>query len=154
MPRLRRVLSIETFEALWPLLAEAVGPQAVDRKAPLQERYMHQSDHRLYAIEELGISVGVIGVYIADRDRRSGVIGHIAVRRESRGKGYGRWIVQRLADLEPGVDTWMAETDDDAIGFYRTLGFHTEDLGERYPGVRRYRCTLRRTGQPVDDRER
>ena len=27
-------------------------------------------------------------------------------------------------------------------GFYRCLGFTVESLGERYPGVERFRCTL------------
>ena len=35
-----------------------------------------------------------------------------------------------------------AETDDDAVGFYRSFGFNIETLGEKYPGVVRYLCTL------------
>ena len=38
--------------------------------------------------------------------------------------------VQRLA----------AETDDDAVGFYRRYGFAVRSLGERYPGTVRYLC--------------
>lgn len=35
-----------------------------------------------------------------------------------------------------------AETDDDAVGFYRKYGFHIDSLGEKYPGTTRYFCTL------------
>lgn len=36
-----------------------------------------------------------------------------------------------------------AETDDDAIRFYRKYGFHIKSLGEKYPGFIRYLCTLK-----------
>ncbi len=36
----------------------------------------------------------------------------------------------------------VAETDDDAVGFYRKYGFDIGSLGEKYPGVVRYRCTF------------
>ena len=36
----------------------------------------------------------------------------------------------------------VAETDADAIGFYQCCGFAVESLGELYPGVERFRCTL------------
>ena len=35
-----------------------------------------------------------------------------------------------------------AETDDDAVGFYRKYGFQIKSLGEKYPGIIRYFCTL------------
>ena len=35
-----------------------------------------------------------------------------------------------------------AETDNDAVGFYRGFGFNIESLGEKYPGIVRYLCTL------------
>ncbi|MDR1820853.1 MAG: GNAT family N-acetyltransferase [Oscillospiraceae bacterium] len=34
-----------------------------------------------------------------------------------------------------------AETDDDAVGFYRSYGFQVDSLGEKYPGCVRYLCT-------------
>jgi len=36
----------------------------------------------------------------------------------------------------------QAETDDDAVGFYRKYGFDIISLGEKYPGTIRYLCTL------------
>ena len=36
----------------------------------------------------------------------------------------------------------VAETDDDAVGFYRRYGFDIQSLGEKYPGIVRHRCTF------------
>lgn len=33
-----------------------------------------------------------------------------------------------------------AETDRDAVGFYRKYGFQITSLGEKYPGVERFKC--------------
>lgn len=40
-------------------------------------------------------------------------------------------------------DTIIAETDDDAVGFYRKVGFSVLPLGDKYnTGINRYLCTL------------
>ncbi|GAA0394735.1 hypothetical protein GCM10008933_26940 [Paenibacillus motobuensis] len=36
----------------------------------------------------------------------------------------------------------IAETDQDAIGFYSKIGFEIHSLGEKYPGVERFQCIL------------
>ena len=33
-----------------------------------------------------------------------------------------------------------AETDQASVGFYQALGFTVESLGEKYPGVKRFRA--------------
>lgn len=35
-----------------------------------------------------------------------------------------------------------AETDKNAVNFYRKIGFNITSLGEKYPGVERFKCTL------------
>ena len=35
-----------------------------------------------------------------------------------------------------------AETDIEAVDFYKKIGFQTVSLGEKYPGVERFKCTL------------
>ena len=70
------------------------------------------------------------------------VLEYIAVAPELRGGGVGRALVDVLAD---GAEPVIAETDDDAVGFYRALDF---DIGPapsdpRWPGRRRYRCVRR-----------
>ena len=39
-----------------------------------------------------------------------------------------------------GLIRLIAETDQEAVGFYRKCGFKVESLGELYPGVERFRC--------------
>ena len=34
----------------------------------------------------------------------------------------------------------VAETDEEAVDFYRSLGFVVHSLGEQYPGIERFRC--------------
>ena len=70
------------------------------------------------------------------------VLEYIAVAPELRGDGIGRALVDALASVSGQV---IAETDDDAVGFYRALDF---DIGPapsdpRWPGRRRYRCVRR-----------
>ena len=70
------------------------------------------------------------------------VLEYIAVAPESRGDGIGRALVDSLASVSGRV---VAETDNDAVGFYRALDF---DIGPapsdpRWPGRRRYRCVRR-----------
>jgi 8-oxo-dGTP pyrophosphatase MutT (NUDIX family) len=66
----------------------------------------------------------------------------IAAAPEARGKGIGRALIRALRERFPGLDL-VAETDDEAVGFYMRCGFLARSLGEKYPGIVRYRCRLR-----------
>lgn len=48
---------------------------------------------------------------------------------------------RRLRHRRPRVE---AETDEDAVGFYVACGFSVTALGEKHPGVNRYRVELER----------
>ena len=93
---------------------------------------------RLLALMAGGEVVGVAGF------RRTGdasaTLLHIAVAPAVQRQGFGRYLVEHVISAE-GLSRLEAETDDDAVGFYRKCGFEVESLGEKYPGVTRYRCT-------------
>ena len=36
----------------------------------------------------------------------------------------------------------IAETDKDAVAFYRKVGFKIQSIGEKYPGTERFLCKL------------
>ena len=69
------------------------------------------------------------------------LITHIAVVPDARGMGVGRYLLGTEAQ-RTGATTIAAETNDDAVGFYRRCGFVFNLLPERWVGVRRYRCVL------------
>ncbi|WP_230986949.1 GNAT family N-acetyltransferase [Cohnella fermenti] len=87
-----------------------------------------------------------------DEDRLVGIVGyevnednvltikHLAVAPEERGKGFGRLTVLELIAWE-APDILLAETDEEAIEFYRNIGFVIESLGEAGAGAERFRCT-------------
>lgn len=64
----------------------------------------------------------------------------IAVAPSAMGKGVGSLLVSKSMELlSPSKMT--AETDNDAIGFYRKYGFEVKSLGEKYVGIERFLCT-------------
>lgn len=38
------------------------------------------------------------------------------------------------------INKMIAETDKDAVNFYKKKGFKITSLGEKYPGVERFKC--------------
>ena len=69
----------------------------------------------------------------------------IAVEHSDRCKGIGTYIIKSLTDAYP-MHSVIAETDKDAIGFYRKYGFSVTECSENYNGenIIRYRCELER----------
>ena len=75
-------------------------------------------------------------------DESVGEIIGIAVDPACRGKGIGAGLIAHAA-TQLKCRQLRAETDDDAVAFYRKCGFAIESLGEKYPGVVRYLCVLK-----------
>lgn len=68
------------------------------------------------------------------------VIDAIAVDDASWACGLGARLIDNLAETVGAVPL-VAETDDGAVDFYRETGFDVTSLGERWPGIVRYRCS-------------
>ena len=67
------------------------------------------------------------------------VIQAIAVASTLRGRGLGRRLLEEMSRV--GEHAWIeAETDRDSVQFYRRCGFSITSLGEKFPGVERFRC--------------
>ncbi|MWV60663.1 GNAT family N-acetyltransferase [Rathayibacter sp. VKM Ac-2754] len=98
-------------------------------------------DEELPTLSIIGaVGDGGLDAFAAVRIREDGLeIEYIA----SRVRGLGSALVSELRRRHPGV-VIVAETDDDAIGFYRRLGFTDvpAPADPRWPGRPRYRCTL------------
>ncbi|MFC7679729.1 GNAT family N-acetyltransferase [Paenibacillus sp. GCM10028914] len=117
------------------LLAYSVFPDP-DRLDEAVEAYRKPNGLDLYGYEEDEVLVGIIGV---DTNGDELTIKHIAVTPENRGKDYGRGMILELM-LQQKPARVIAETDDESVGFYRSIGFEIYSLGELYPGVERFRC--------------
>lgn len=84
-----------------------------------------------------GRLAGCAGVDLTDPE--TAVLHHLAVDPAFRHRGIGRKMIEQIME-QYSVKLLEAETDGDAVGFYRNCGFEIEDLGEKYPGVTRYLC--------------
>ncbi len=114
-------------------------------------------DHREYpllGVRSGGRLMGLIGLTLSPPV--SAVIRHIVVSRDHRRQGVGRAMI-RAVGTKYGLESISAETDRGAVAFYRKCGFTIQSLGEKYPGIERFCCTLDLTVQqpaPADPAER
>ena len=90
---------------------------------------------------------GVIG--IEDTESGSAIVCHIAVAPDRRLQGLGRSMLEGLC-TQLGLTVLIAETDSDAVDFYRHCGFEVERLDARLNSMERFRCTLRKAGRVSD----
>ncbi|MEW6724083.1 MAG: GNAT family N-acetyltransferase [Bacillota bacterium] len=83
----------------------------------------------------------VVGVIAVRGEGERGEISHIAVDPAYRIRGIGRAMIYSLPTVCGFTEVW-AETDQDAVDFYRRSGFAVESLGWPYPNTERFRCRL------------
>ena len=83
----------------------------------------------------------VLGAMVVERRDEMCEIMHIATHPDWRGMGVASRLIA-FAHSAMNCREICAETDDDAVGFYRKCGFAAVSLGEKYPGVVRHRCVL------------
>lgn len=117
------------------LLACSVFPDP-DQLDEAVEAYRKPNGLELFGYEEEGELVGLVGFETAGDQV---VVKHIAVSPEHRGKDYGRGMIIELL-LAKKPKELVAETDEESLGFYRSLGFQIYSLGEMFPGIERFRC--------------
>jgi ribosomal protein S18 acetylase RimI-like enzyme len=86
-----------------------------------------------------GTPIACIGLERRGRDEAA--ITSLAVLPDWRRQGFARALTFGACE-QLGLRAVEAETDADAVGFYRSTGFAVESLGERYPGVERFGCRL------------
>lgn len=118
------------------LIGYSVFPDP-DKLEKTIDMYRADNSLELYGYESEGVIVGVVGFKI-DNDNKLEIL-HIAVHPEYRGKGYGRGQILELIEMKKPFEI-IAETDDESVEFYRSIGFTIESLGEKYPGTERFRC--------------
>jgi len=106
------------------------------------KEYMRNDAINIFGYYEDNRVIGIIVI----KQNKNGIfeIKGIAVDSEFRKHGLGKKLIKYVCD-KLSICTLLAETDDDAVGFYRRCGFETEkfkrtgDNGEYI----RYKCILR-----------
>ncbi|WNQ11925.1 GNAT family N-acetyltransferase [Paenibacillus aurantius] len=125
--------------AIQELLACSVFPDP-DRVMETIETYRREPERELYGHESEGEIIGLIGFRLENGGTLT--IDHLAVRPDCRGAGFGRGLLLETLELKEPREM-VAETDEDAVDFYRSTGFIVVSLGENYPGAERFRCIYR-----------
>lgn len=85
---------------------------------------------------------GIVVISFFERCK-SEILG-IAVDSSARNQGIGSYMVTTLKDTF-NLDLIYAETDDDAVVFYKKIGFNITEFTNSYAGqkVTRYKCELK-----------
>lgn len=85
------------------------------------------------------------GILVLDKRTSDSEIIGIAVSENCRHNGIGRYMIQQVMDLEQ-LEVVSAQTDDDAVVFYRRCGFTVETEIKEYlnGALNWYNCELKR----------
>lgn len=100
--------------------------------------YRNDCTATLLALTVHGRPVGVAGYEVG---RSAIALRHIAVVAQRRRTGIARRLLAEIRSRHPDSDL-VAETDAAALGFHLAAGFAVTALGEKYPGVERFRVDL------------
>ncbi|MDL0420149.1 GNAT family N-acetyltransferase [Caldifermentibacillus hisashii] len=118
------------------LLSYATSINKVDI---VYDNYIQSSNQQLFGFMKEDNIIGCIGVEI---NLSLCEIKHIAVSPKERGNGIGSKMINFLCE-KYSFTSIIAETDTDAVEFYRNFGFKITSLGEKYPGVERFLCEFK-----------
>lgn len=97
------------------------------------EKYMASSNLKLYRESSGDEFFACIGMAFLEEGICE--IRHIAVSPEQRGKKIASGMIDAICQLY--------QPDRQAVEFYRKYGFSIASLGEKYPGVERFRCVYK-----------
>ncbi|MDA2005415.1 GNAT family N-acetyltransferase [Bacillus cereus] len=126
---LQHVEQIEK-DSILNVLQYAVGPSETSLKKAVL--FYERNKGTLYRYEEQAcIGIEIIGAKIR----------HIAVIPQYRHKGIALQMIKEVVRIHQ-LTYLEAETDDEAVEFYKRIGFQVRTLGEKYPGVERFHCYL------------
>ena len=121
--------------AILDLLAPSVFNPTPERLLSRAEKYQADDNTSVYAYSENGEYKGIVVFKIKEQTVE---ILDIAVKPEYQGKGIGSRLIDYIFS-KFSINKIIAETDDEAIGFYKKCGFTVIDTRvEIY--TKRYTC--------------
>ncbi len=119
-----------------PLLAPSVYNPTPERLQARAEKYSSDPDVRVYAYKDSEYK----GIVVLGLGHNVATILDIAVSPDFRGQGIGNRLVDYVKDkINP--EKIIAETDDDAVLFYKKYGFKATPIKTDYDCIR-YSCIL------------
>ncbi|XEC94322.1 GNAT family N-acetyltransferase [Paenibacillus tarimensis] len=133
---------VEEFSAdVTSVMAQCIYNPDSEKMSRTVKAYKEDPLRSVYAYyEEMeSEAAAIIGLRLIPEEKFA-VILHVAVDHKYREKGIGRKLIDEIISLHD-IRTIEAETDKDAVHFYRACGFSVRSLGEKYPGVERFLCT-------------
>lgn len=122
-------------KSVYSLLAPSVFNPAPERLLSRAEKYQADDKVKAYAYSDNGEYKGIIVFKIKEQTAE---ILDIAVKSEYQGKGIGSMLIDYIFS-KFAVSKITAETDYDAIGFYKKYGFTVTDTKVNHD-TKRYVC--------------
>lgn len=129
---LQRVEHIE-IDPIKKVLKHATGPSEVSL---IKAVSLYENNHAV--LYKYG-NKGCIGIALIDTNRAR--ICHIAVDEKYRNHGIALQMIKEIV-RKYELTYIEAETDREAVGFYKKCNFKIESLGGKYPGIERFYCYL------------
>lgn len=120
------------------LLAAAVGYPTPEKLRSLLDNVYDLDGYLLFVIPDKDHVIGLIGIDISAAPH--GWILHLAVSPGHLKRNIGRALIEQAME-KLALQSASLETNDDAVGFYRSCGFTVKEIPGKWPDVRRYRCT-------------
>ena len=127
------------IERVKQLVGYAVWMPTEEKLDRIFDEKYSSSNTALYLFLDNDEAIGVIGIKWT-RNTVAEIL-HIAVDSTRRNRGVGREMIDGLLKKED-ISELVAETDKDAVDFYRRCCFNVNSLGEKYPGTERFLCIL------------
>ena len=130
------LMSEEAFSSYAPCMYHPEYRDYMER----MEEYLSDPSIKIFVYEDMGRKKGIMVLNLSEDSAE--IVG-IAVSDNARHKGIGKQLIQHVMESE-NLESIMAQTDDDSIGFYRKCGFSEEkSINEYADGAAvRYNCVL------------
>ena len=141
MEQIVEAKSILKNKNLLAVLAESVYNPTEERLISRADKYIINPNTAVYTNKENDTYKGIIVIDISNINAIE--ILDIAVSASFQKSGIGSSLINHCINMfHP--DEIIAETDDDAVEFYKKYGFDILSLGDKYRvGIMRYQCTLK-----------
>lgn len=127
------IFDIDVLELLKPSVFKPT-PEKLKVRA---EKYFNNPNTYIYACRDGGKYIGIVVLEVVGTNA---TVLDVAVNENSRNKGIGSALLSFFIE-NFSVETMTAETDDDAVGFYKKYGFSVTETQTVYD-ARRYVCTI------------